>query len=83
MKIRTSKGGEFEADLVFVIDSDRSLLIRLTTETRPLSEVAADFEGLESVATEDGRSFEGYSDLWSVVRFSKHDTQIRLRQKEA
>ena len=82
MKINTSKGGEFETDLVFEIGADHSLLIRLTEETRPLSQVAADFEGLERATCEDGREYEGFTDLRSVVRFGEGELQIRLYRKE-
>lgn len=82
MKINTSKGDEFSADLVFEIGADHSLLIRLTEETRPLSQVAADFEELDRVSTEDGREYAGFTDLRSVVRFGENELQIRLYRKE-
>lgn len=82
MKIETSKGGEFEADLVFEIGADHSLMIRLTEDERPLSQVAADFEGIEWLATEDGRSYDAYTDLRSLVRFGENELQLRLFRKE-
>lgn len=80
MWIKTSKGGEFESDLVFEVDMDHTLLIRLTEEKRPLSAVAADFEDSGTITCEDGRVFEGYAELFSVVRFGERDLQVRIKK---
>lgn len=80
MWIKTSKGTQLESDLVFEIGADHSLLIRLTEEKRPLSAVAADFEDAGSITCEDGRAFDGYTELFSLVRFGESDLQIRMRK---
>ena len=80
MWIKTSKDTQLESDLVFEIGADHSLLIRLTEERRQLSAIAADFEGIESITCEDGRAFNGYTELFSLVRFGESDLQIRMRK---
>ena len=79
MRIETSKGGTFEADLVIPIQSDRSLMIRLQDPgRRALSGIAADFEGLAGVTCEDGRTYTEYADLRIVSRLSEETVQLRL-----
>ena len=79
MRIETSNGGTFEADLVIPILSDRSLMIRLQDPgRRALSGIAADFEGLTGVTCEDGRTYTEYTDLRIVSRLSEETVQLRL-----
>ena len=78
MQINTSKGGSFEADFLLEMPVENSLLIQLRGETRPLSSFSRDFENLAWLETDDGRTFEGYSDLRAAVRLDGPKVQLHL-----
>ena len=78
MQINTSKGGSFEADFLLEMPVENSLLIQLRGETRPLSSFSRDFENLAWLETDDGRTFEGYSDLRAAVRLDGQKVQLHL-----
>lgn len=75
MTITTSNGKTAEIELICFSSRDgRKLLIELEDE-RPLSEIAADFEGLESIKAENERArgsayevYKGYTLLTGVQR---------------
>jgi len=78
MQINTSKGGSFDADFLLEMPVENSLLIQLRGETRPLSSFSRDFENLAWLETDDGRTFEGYSDLRAAVRLDGQKVQLHL-----
>ena len=78
MQINTSKSDSFDADFLLEMPVENSLLIQLRGETRPLSSFSRDFENLAWLDTDDGRSFEGYSDLRAAVRLDGQKVQLHL-----
>ena len=79
MKIETSKGKRFDARIMTEQTADGSLLIQLNDQKRKLSRMAADFEGLAFIASEEtGLHFEGYTALRSISRLDKSTVQLRL-----
>ena len=78
MQINTSKSDSFDADFLLEMPVENSLLIQLRGETRPLSSVSRDFENLAWLETDDGRTFEGYSDLRAAVRLDGQKVQLHL-----
>lgn len=79
MKIETSAGKRFDARIMTDQTSDGSLLIQLSDGKRKLSRIAADFEGLAFVASEEaGLRFEGFTALRSVSRLDAGSVQLRL-----
>ena len=79
MRLETSRGGAFDADLVFPINAGEYLLIQLReSESRPLSAVAADFEGLTGITCEDGRDYSEYTDLRAAARMGQGAVQLHL-----
>lgn len=85
MRIDTSKGGSFEADLVYKIHIGGDyLLIQLRDpKGRKLSRIAADFEGLTSITCEDGREYTEYTDLRVVSRQGEQTLQLQLYKEGA
>jgi len=78
MTIKTSKGKEFEADIVLELAGEGSLLIQLKGDERQVSKIAANFEGLEWVMIEEGQTFTEYTDLRIVCRLDANTVQLRL-----
>ena len=79
MRIETSKGKRFDARLMTELTADDSLLIQLNDQKRKLSRMAADFEGLAFITSEEtGLRFEGYAVLRSISRLDQSTVQLRL-----
>lgn len=83
MKITTSKGKVFNIGFICSPLSTPEHVIIETSDTRPFSEIAADFEGLESIKKEDDTRessvyeiYEGFSRLVEMHRYA--DGSIRL-----
>lgn len=53
-------------------------LVILLHDDRPFSEVCADFEGLETIRTEDGKEWVGFTDLVMAARLSDNSVRISL-----
>lgn len=88
MKITTSKGKAF--DIVFIcspLSTPQHVIIEMR-DSRPLSEIAADFEGLESIKKEDdtrGSSvyemYEGFSRLVELHRYADGSVRLTLEKE--
>lgn len=76
MKIETSKGNNFNIEFICSPLRDGSKAIIEMEDARPLAEIAADFDGLESIKkTVSGRNdkavyemYEGFSRLVGIQR---------------
>lgn len=73
MTVKTDRGKTFDVNYAWgPVRSTGELMIELTADTRPLSQIAADFEGVQAFGREDenegNMTFEGYTELVSVVR---------------
>lgn len=84
MKIKTSKGKTFDVDFVCSPLSNPERIIIEMQNSRPFSEIASDFDGLESIREEDAernpsvyKMYEGFSRLVEIHRY-KADDGIRL-----
>lgn len=88
MKITTSKGKAFDIEFICSPLSTPEHVIIETNDTRPLSEIAADFEGLESIKKEDdtrGSSvyemYEGFSRLVEIHRYADGSVRLTLEKE--
>ena len=77
MTVRTSKGKTFDADFALELSGENSLLIQLRGDTRAVSRIAQDFEGLEWIETDSGRLTQ-YTDLRIVCRLDAQTVQARI-----
>lgn len=72
MKITTSKGKTLDVNWIFGPTKAGGNVMIEITDNRPISEVAADFEGCDSIKeeVESGtyKMYEGYTDLKEVSR---------------
>ena len=73
MTITTDKGKTFEVNYAWgPVRSTGELMIELAADARPISEIAADFEGVQVFDRPDehqgNMTFVGYTELVSVVR---------------
>ena len=61
-------------------------MIELTADARPLSQIAADFEGVQAFErvdeNEGNMTFEGYTELVSVVRDRTRGAVLLALRKE-
>ena len=79
MTITTDRGKTFEVNFAWgPVRSTGELMIELAQDVRPLSEIAADFEGVQTFDRKDelegDMMFEGYTEIMSVVRDRYRDT---------
>ena len=87
MTVTTSKGKTFEVDWMWgPVGYARELMLQLRDE-RPLSEIAADFEGCGSFLRDsdlEGRvEWRGYTDLKAVIRLTGGAAQVTLTKGAA
>ena len=73
MTVKTDRGKTFDVNYAWgPVRSTGELMIELTVDARPLSQIAADFEGVQAFEREDenegNMTFVGYTELVSVVR---------------
>ena len=83
MQITVNKAGgstTHQADLVIEIHSEGSIMIQLNGDHRKLSAIAADFEDAETIASDDGRSWEGYGNVIVVYRIDAATVQVRIKE---
>lgn len=85
MKTTTSKGKTFDASTAFVLARDSNRLMMDVMDERALSEIAADFEGVETLTQVDALHVEhvyhGYTVLAAISR-NKSDGSVRLTLKK-
>ena len=82
MRIEVEKAGavtEHEANLLVPILSEGSILVQLLGDRRPISQIAADFDGADEIRTDDGRRFSEYTELIVVYRVNADTVQVRIR----
>lgn len=70
-----------EADLLVQISSEESVMIQLRGDQRKISEIAADFEGIDELRTDDGRAWTEYTEPIVVYRMSADVVQVRIRKE--
>lgn len=84
MTITTSRGKSFPADWAWAPAGPREGLMLQIDDPRPLSEIAADFEGCESLhrasETEGDMDFEGYTRLTAILRAPGGAAQLTLER---
>lgn len=73
MQIRTDKGKTFDVNFAWgPVRTSGELMIELTADARTISEIASDFEGVQTFERPDenegNMTFTGYTVLESVVR---------------
>lgn len=83
MTITTSMGKTFNVDWAWApVGSDKRLMIQYE-DARRISEIAGDFDGLQSIIREDENegdaTYTGYSALVSVIRYGDK-VQIALKR---
>lgn len=86
MTVTTSKGKTFDTDWMWgPVGADGQLMLEYA-DGRALSEIAADFEGVERFhresETEGDRDWDGYTRLRSVMRSGGGKVQIALEREE-
>lgn len=85
MTITTDKGKTFEASYAWgpVIATGR-LMMEIIGDTRALSKIAADFEGVQKFTRRDklegDMEFDGYTQLVGISRMSADTVQIALER---
>ena len=87
MTVKTDRGKTFDVNYACgPVRSTGELMIELTADARPLSQIAADFEGVQAFEREDenegNMTFEGYTDLVSVVRDRTRGAVLLALRKE-
>ena len=83
MQITVNKAGgstTHQADLVIEIHSEGSIMIQLRGDHRKLSAIASEFEDAETIASDDGRSWEGYGNVIVAYRMDTETVQIRITE---
>ena len=79
MIVTTSKGTKsFQAPYAVCARENINLLARIQ-DTRPLSQVAADFEGITKLIV-DGDDFSLYNTLMKVSRATPEEVSLTLRR---
>ncbi len=84
MQITTSRGKTFDVRFISTLIRIRKKLTIEIEDVRPLAEIAADFDGLETIEkTETERDgvktiYEGFTHLVSVTRNAEHEDHVRL-----
>lgn len=75
MTIKTDKGKTFDVNYAWGpvrLNAEKRLMIELAEDTRPLSDICADFDGVQTFERKDedegDMTFEGYTDLVSASR---------------
>jgi hypothetical protein len=88
MKITTSKGKAFNIGFICSPLSTPEHVIIETSDTRPFSEIAADFEGLEIIKKEDDtressvyEMYEGFSRLVEMHRYADGSVRLTLEKE--
>lgn len=71
-----------EADLLVPIASEGSIMIQLRGDLRKISEIAADFEGIDELSADDGRSWTEYTEPIVVYRMNEDTVQVRIRRHD-
>lgn len=87
MTITTDKGKTFDVNYAWgPVRSTGELMIELAADARPLSQIAADFEGVQAFErvdeNEGNMTFEGYTELVSVVRDRTRGAVLLALRKE-
>ena len=87
MTIKTDRGKTFDVNYAWgPVRSTGELMIELTADARPLSQIAADFEGVQAFERADenegNMTFEGYTELVSVVRDRTRGAVLLALRKE-
>lgn len=87
MTVKTDRGKTFDVNYAWgPVRSTGELMIELTADARPLSQIAADFEGVQAFEREDenegNMTFEGYTELVSVVRDRTRGAVLLALRKE-
>ncbi len=83
MKLKTSKGKTFEVDWVLSFSRDSSKVMIEYHDARPLAEIAADFDGLESFTHNERvglgawHTLKGFTELVGITRDAGTD-YVRL-----
>lgn len=71
MTITTSRGQTFDVNWAWELRTKQQLQIELN-DTRPIADIAADFDGLETISrksdTEGDKLYEGYTKLTAVLQ---------------
>lgn len=71
MTITTSRGKTFDVNWAWASRTKNQLQIELN-DTRPIADIAADFDGLETISresdTEGDKLYEGYKRLVAVIQ---------------
>ena len=82
MTVTTSKGKTFDIDWMWGPAGAHGDLMLEYADTRPMAEIAADFEGVDHFhresETEGDRDWDGYTHLRSVVRSGRGKVQLTL-----
>ena len=87
MTVKTDRRKTFDVNYAWgPVRSTGELMIELTADARPLSQIAADFEGVQAFEREDenegNMTFEGYTELVSVVRDRTRGAVLLALRKE-
>lgn len=87
MTVKTDRWKTFDVNYAWgPVRSTGELMIELTADARPLSQIAADFEGVQAFEREDenegNMTFEGYTELVSVVRDRTRGAVLLALRKE-
>lgn len=87
MTITTNRGKTFDVNWAWPPRNTNRLMIELK-DTRPIAEIAEDFDGLETISreseTEGNAVYTGYSTLISIVKdTSKGTAQLTLERSDA
>ena len=84
MKITTSRGKTLEVDVAMMSGTTGRMIIRLDDD-RPLSEIAADFDLLESILSERDKekiTYHGPFALSGIKRYNPNDKVSITLEKE-
>lgn len=83
MVLTTDRGTRFQVNWAWApVGYEEDLMFELTKDSRPISQIASDFEGLTRIHRSDTpegeMDYDGYSDIRSIVRQANGAVEIRL-----
>jgi len=81
--VRGELAKEHQASFTVILNTDDRLFIQLENENRKISEVAADFEDLDAIRTEDGQVYTEYTELTVIFRVKPGTVQVQIGRARA
>lgn len=89
MTIETSKGKTYAVKWIFALSHNANQILIEYADDRPLAEIAAEFDGLETITKTDTSRpgvkevYEGFTQLAGVQRMAAGSVRVTLEKGDA